>query len=89
MLIRLVDKIHNLDIFAQTMGDDSFEADIGKLSSEVNELAAKRDKLRRKFEAEQIQATRYSHLVKQKEDLEREIAKLEGREGDEDYSEEP
>jgi predicted nucleic acid-binding Zn-ribbon protein len=71
------------------MGNDSFEAEIKKLTTDVSELAAKRDKLRRKFEANQIEMARYSHLIEQKESLEREIAELEGKKADEDYYDEP
>jgi peptidoglycan hydrolase CwlO-like protein len=71
------------------MDDNSFEADIAKLAAEVGELTAKRNKLREKYNSSQVDMARYSYLVGQKERLENEIAKLEGKKDDEDYYDEP
>ncbi|MDB6065823.1 MAG: hypothetical protein JWR26_2031 [Pedosphaera sp.] len=75
------------------MNDESFEQEIAKLDAEVGQLTVKHDKLRRKYEAEQVQMARYSRLVDRKERLEREIAAMEGRRnedgGDEDCPDPP
>jgi hypothetical protein len=59
------------------MAKKSYEA---KLEAEIKELTIKRDELRSKFEAEQRALAHYDYLQKRKEDLQREIAELEGRE---------
>jgi hypothetical protein len=59
------------------MDNESFGQEIAKLNMEVGELETRHDELRRKYEVEQVQMARYSHLIEKKERLEREIAAME------------
>jgi hypothetical protein len=73
--------------------DELFEAEIQKREARVHELALKYNELRRKYEADQVQMARLSHLIEEEERLERDIAAMEGRpyDGDEEqcYREPP
>jgi hypothetical protein len=61
------------------MDDESFEHEIAKLQATNRELAAHRDKLRGKFEADQNRAAYHARLVENNKRMKREIAELEGR----------
>jgi hypothetical protein len=75
------------------MEDEYFERQIAEMQVAQRNRRVHRDQLHKKFYAEQAEAARYIRLAENQEELEREIAEMEGRpyreNGDYGYSAPP